>query len=172
MSSAADAKTARSISAFRAFRTDLRDAFWAFNAAHVSLDVLLSWATTRFTAVEVRHDERAEGRSGYTLRRLVRHTLNMLTGFSTWPLRLASLIGFGFTLFGIIVLGYVLVAYVTEGRQVPGFAFLASMTAIFSGATLFALGIIGEYLARMYVTVIQRPPYAVAEDIGGEDDGP
>jgi undecaprenyl-phosphate 4-deoxy-4-formamido-L-arabinose transferase len=85
----------------------------------------------------------------------------MLTGFSTFPLQLASLTGFGFTLFGIGVLSYVLIRYLVQGSVVPGFAFLASVIAIFSGAQLFALGIIGEYLARMHFRMMERPTYAV-----------
>jgi undecaprenyl-phosphate 4-deoxy-4-formamido-L-arabinose transferase len=85
----------------------------------------------------------------------------MVTGFSTLPLRMASWIGFAFTLFGIGVLGFVLSRYLMYGSVVQGFPFLASLIAIFSGAQLFALGIIGEYLARMHVRMMDRPAYAV-----------
>ena len=67
-----------------------------------------------------------------------------MTGFSTWPLRVASVTGFVFTLFGFVVLAYVLgVYFIHRGESVPGFPFLASIIAIFSGAQLFALGIMG-----------------------------
>ena len=85
----------------------------------------------------------------------------MMTGFTTLPLQLASLMGFGFTLFGIFVLAYVLLRYFLHGSPVPGFPFLASIVAVFSGAQLFALGIIGEYLARMHFRTMQKPPYVV-----------
>ncbi len=75
----------------------------------------------------------------------------MMTGFSTLPLQVATYIGFTFTLFGVLVLAYVLGRYVVHGDPVSGFPFLASTIAIFSGAQLFALGIIGGYLARIYV---------------------
>ena len=65
-----------------------------------ALDVLLTWGTTRFAAVGVRHEPRRLGASNYTFRKLVVHALNMMTGFSTWPLQLASLIGFVFTILG------------------------------------------------------------------------
>jgi len=87
----------------------------------------------------------------------------MMTGFSTLPLQVASLIGFLFTLFGFGILVYVLISYLTNGSVVPGFAFLASLIAIFSGAQLFALGIIGEYLARMHFRSMDRPTYLVRE---------
>ncbi len=158
------AQTARQVSAFRAFRTYLRNAFAGYRSPFVSIDVLLTWATSRFASVAVRHDPRLVGTSNYTLRKLIIHALNMMTGFSTWPLQLASLVGFTFTFFGLLVLAYVLGRYLLEGGSVPGFPFLASVIAIFSGAQLFALGIIGEYLARMHMRSLERPIYAVLAD--------
>lgn len=155
------AETARKVSAFRAFRTDLREAFSPYRGQFVSIDVLLTWATTRFRAVRVRHDTRAQGVSSYTWRKLLTHALNMMTGFSAFPLQIASVVGFAFTLFGIGVLVYVLGAYLVFGVETQGFTFLASAIAIFSGAQLFALGIIGEYLARVHFRVMDRPTYAV-----------
>jgi undecaprenyl-phosphate 4-deoxy-4-formamido-L-arabinose transferase len=152
------------VSAFRAFRTDLRDAFADFAGPYVSIDVLLSWGTTRFAATPVRHDPRAAGQSSYGIARLATHALNVLTGFSTRPLRLATLVGLVFTLLGAVILVLVLVRFFVNGRVVPGFAFLASIIAIFSGAQLLTLGIIGEYLARMHVRIMDRPPYAVREE--------
>ena len=97
----------------------------------------------------------------------------MLTGFSTLPLRLASLIGLASTLLGAGVLVFVLVRYIAQGTTVPGFPFLASVIAIFAGAQLLSLGIIGEYLARMHVRVMDRPAYAVREQIGScEESAP
>jgi undecaprenyl-phosphate 4-deoxy-4-formamido-L-arabinose transferase len=155
---------ARQVSAFRAFRTQLRDAFSNYGSPFVSIDVLLTWGTTRFAAVSVSHQSRQVGPSNYTLQMLVAHAMNMMTGFSTLPLQISSLIGFVFTLFGLCVLLYVIGRYLIQGDSVPGFPFLASIIAIFSGAQLFALGIIGEYLARMHLRTIERPPYVVRAD--------
>jgi undecaprenyl-phosphate 4-deoxy-4-formamido-L-arabinose transferase len=160
------AATATRVSAFRAFRRDLREAFSDFRGPYVSLDVLLTWATTNFGSLAVEHQPRAAGRSHYTFSKLVVHSLNMMTGFSTLPLQLASIIGFASTIFGIILLFVVLGRYLLEGGVVPGFAFLASAMAIFSGAQLFAIGIFGEYLARMHFRIMDRPAYAVRTVIG------
>jgi undecaprenyl-phosphate 4-deoxy-4-formamido-L-arabinose transferase len=163
LQSAMGAETARNVSAFRAFRTPVREAFASYQGPFVSIDVLLTWATTRFAAVEVRHDSRRNGISNYTFRKLVVHALNMMTGFSTLPLQLASMVGFAFTLFGMGVLFYVVGRYLLQGGSVPGFPFLASIIALFSGAQLFALGIIGEYLARMHFRSMERPTYVVRD---------
>jgi len=157
---AIDSQVAKNVSPFRIFRTQLREAFAGYQSPFVSIDVLLTWATTRFSAITVAFQPRHSGSSNYTFTKLVRHAFNMMTGFSTAPLQLASLIGFVCTLFGIGVFSYVFVRYCLEG-SVPGFPFLASIIAIFSGAQLFALGVIGEYLARMHFRSMKRPLYVV-----------
>ncbi len=152
---------ARTVSAFRVFRTQLRDAFANYQSPYVSINVLLTWGTTRFASIPVRHDERKIGASNYNFRKLVTQAVNLITGFSVVPLQIASVVGFLFTSLGIGVLLYVLVRYVLQGASVPGFTFLASLIAIFSGAQLFALGIIGEYLARMHQRAMERPVFVV-----------
>jgi glycosyltransferase involved in cell wall biosynthesis len=151
------------LGAFRAFRTSLRDGFAGELGPGVSLDALLGWSTSRFGSVEVDHHARAEGRSGYKLRHLLRFALDMLTGYSTLPLRLVTLLGLLSSAFGFAVLTYVLVRYAIEGTSVAGFPFLASIVAIFSGVQMLSLGIIGEYLGRMHLRLQKRPTYVVAE---------
>ncbi len=168
LSSAMGAETARKVSAFRAFRASIRDAFGRYQGPFVSIDVLLTWGTTRFAAVPVRHEPRRIGVSNYTFRKLMIHALNMMTGFSTLPLQFASLLGFTFTLFGIAVFLYVVGRYFLQGGSVPGFPFLASVIAIFSGVQLFALGIIGEYLARMHFRIMEKPSYTVRSTTAAE----
>lgn len=160
---------ADSVGPFRALRTPLRDSFAAFSGPYVSIDVLLGWATSRFSSVEVEHAERRSGPSTYSFAKLASLALTMLTGFSTRPLRVASLLGLVSTLLGLVVLVYVLVRLAVEGNPVPGFPFLAAMIAIFSGVQLLTLGIIGEYLGRVHVRTMDRPAYAVREQVG--DDG-
>lgn len=162
LQSAMGVDVARNVSAFRAFRTQLRDAFAHYESPFVSIDVLLTWATTRFAAIPVRHDPRRLGVSNYNIRKLIIHALNMMTGFSTLPLQLTSLLGFVVTAFGVLILIYVFGRLLFE-PSIPGFPFLASIITIFSGAQLLALGIIGEYLARMYVRIMGRPSGVVRE---------
>ena len=160
------AETARMVCAWRMFRTCLRDGFASYDSPFVNIDVLFTWSTSRFAACRVRHAPRARGQSNYTFRTLLRHAMNMMTGFSVLPLQIASVVGFAFTLFGIGVLAFVLIRYLIAGSIVAGFPFLASIIAIFSGAQLFALGIIGEYLARIHFRTMKRPAYTVAESTG------
>jgi len=85
----------------------------------------------------------------------------MITGFSTIPLRAATMIGFFFSLFGIGVLIYVLIRYFIVGGSIPGFPFLASVISIFSGAILFSLGIMGEYLGRIFTQSMGQSSYII-----------
>lgn len=154
-------EVARNVSAFRAFKTCLRSAFAEYRSSFVSIDVLLTWATTSFAAIPVAHEPRKSGTSNYTIRKLVTHAFNMMTGFSVIPLQVASLLGFVCAIFGVMVLAYVLTRYMLLGYSVPGFPFLASIISIFSGAQLLSIGIIGEYLARMHFRMMDRPLYVV-----------
>jgi undecaprenyl-phosphate 4-deoxy-4-formamido-L-arabinose transferase len=160
------AEGARSISAFRVFRRAAAGAFEAYGNSYVNVDVLLSWGARRFTAVPVQHDARHVGSSNYTFRKLVRHAVTMMTGYSLLPLRVASLTGFVLMLFGLGVLAFVLGRYLYEGDSVPGFPFLASLIAIFGGAQLFSLGVIGEYLGRIYFRSLDRPAFLVRARVG------
>ena len=163
-------KGAIDISAFRVFRTKLREAFENYRGANVSIDVLLSWATTRFGAIKVAHHPRRVGGSSYTFSKLVAYAINLIAGFTTLPLRAASMLGFAFTLVGFLVLVYVVGRTLIQA-SVPGFPFLASIIAIFAGVQLFALGIIGEYLSRMYNRVLEQPSYVVRQQIAKEEPG-
>ena len=163
LQSAMGVDSAQNVSAFRVFRTQLRSGFEGNRIPEVNIDVLLAWTTTKFATVFIRHEIRKYGKSGYTTCRLLSHTMNMMTGLSTAPLKLASMTGFVFALFGFFVLVYIILRYFIEGVSVPGFAFLASIISLFSGAQLLALGIIGEYLARMHQKTMDRPTYLVSE---------
>ncbi len=160
ISSVMGVHTVRDISSYKVFHADLRRAFESISSPDVQIDVLLSWATTRFGSVEIDEAPRTAGKSNYSLMKLIKVSLLVLTNYTTVPLRFASILGFLFTALGIIALVYVLAVYFLEG-SIPGFSFLASTVIIFSGVQLFALGIIGEYLAKMFGRSSGRPPYVI-----------
>jgi glycosyltransferase involved in cell wall biosynthesis len=156
------AGSVRDIGAFRAIRTDVRRAFAAFDGSEVLLDVLLSWGTSRFASVRVEEAERAGGASNYTFWKLARVSLLVLTSYTTAPLRIANLVGLCFTVFGAAAFVRVLYVYFWLG-SIPGFSFLAATILLFGGVQLFALGILGEYLARIFNRTTGRPPYTVGQ---------
>ncbi len=160
-------KTVREIGSFRAFRTELRKAFANYQSPTVIVDALLSWGTTSFAVVYVDQEPRHGGTSNYNFNKLFHIAIQILTGFSTAPLRLTSLVGFSFTIFGLGVLVYVIFIYFREG-SVPGFPFLASIISLFGGMQLFALGIFGEYLARIFDRSLDRPSYVIDVETVGD----
>jgi undecaprenyl-phosphate 4-deoxy-4-formamido-L-arabinose transferase len=151
------------ISSFRVFRSQLRDGFNNDLGPGVSLDALLSWSTSRFTSVEVEHQERKTGKSNYNFWKLFRFMLDTVTGFSTVPLRLATGLGLTTIALSVGVLIWVLGRPLITGESVPGFPFLAATIAIFSGTQLLVLGVIGQYIGRMHFRVMNKPTYTIAE---------
>lgn len=147
--------------AFRLFRRELMTAADNVYDPSISLDVVLSWATNSIDDVTVDYDERPDGRSGYTVRRLLTHAANMITGYSTRPLRWVSIFGFVAALFGFALLAYVIVRFLIGGSDVAGFTFLAATVTFFSGVQLLSLGVVGEYLGRMHFRSMGKPPYLV-----------
>jgi glycosyltransferase involved in cell wall biosynthesis len=158
---AMNVRGARQLSAFRAFRTFLRDGFTQLNGPHACLDVALSWGTTQTAAVTVGMDERVHGRSGYTIRMLVRHMLNMMLGYSTAPLRLVTYLGFLAGFLGLALLSRVLYLYFSGETTVAGFTTVASMVALFSAAQMIAIGVLGEYIGRIHANGLGLPTYLV-----------
>lgn len=150
-------ENARDTSAFRAIRANVLAPLRSYSAPFLDVDAMLTWTTSRFLAVVTRHVDRPFGQSNYSVFKLFGHAMNMVVSYTTVPLRLASLTGFVFTLFGITVMAFVLVRYLIAGAAVPGFAFLACIIALFSGAQLFALGLLGEYFAKLHFRVMGRP---------------
>ena len=156
-------ESAISISSFRAFRTQLREGFAGELGPHVSLDALLTWSTSRFSTLEVEHHARRVGKSNYSFTKLVRFMLDTATSYSTRPLRLATTIGFITTLFGLLMLVWVVGNAIFVGDSVPGFPFLAASIAVFSGVQLVVLGIFGEYLGKIHFRAMNKPTFSVSE---------
>lgn len=165
LSSVMGAESARHVTSFRAFKKELVSSFHTYQGEFVSIDALLTWGTSNFGYVPVKHSERKLGNSTYSLKKLVTHALTMMTSYSSLPLRVASLLGFVCVLFGIVVLFWVIGRYLVLGGSVPGFPFLASIIALFSGAQLFSLGIIGEYLGRIHFRAMGKPSYIVEKEL-------
>lgn len=159
--------TAQTLSAFRAFRTEIRGAFSDYRGTYVSIDVLLSWGTSKFSSVTVKHNKRLTGNSQYTLKKLLNHAFTLITGFSILPLQISSVVGFLSVIFGIFVFIYVIIKYINSSGIVPGFTFLASTLAIFSGVQLFAIGIVGEYLGRLFTRSLNFPQYTIRTETSG-----
>lgn len=162
---------ATSISSYKAFQSKLREPLMQHEGPVVFVDALLCYGTARIGVVQVEHQGRKAGVSGYSWGKLIRHYANMTTSFSQVPLKIASLLGISTTLLGILLFLFVLLIYFFRGVPVPGFTFVAASVTLFSGIQLFILGIIGEYLARMHQKLIGMPAYVIREMVtSGQKD--
>jgi len=113
------------------------------------------------TEIEVKHDERVAGASKYSLYRLIRLTFDLMTGFSTVPLQAFSLAGLVLSMLSGALVLYLLGRRVILGPEVDGVFTLFAIVFFFLGIALFGIGLLGEYIGRIYVQVRQRPRYII-----------
>lgn len=131
------------------------------------IDGLLLQVTQRIGSLEVRHAARLSGKSGYTLRRLMRLWASSFINFSMMPLRIATLLGLVMGAAGLLAIGVVVYLRMTGQGPTFGWGSLMAALLLFSGVQLVLLGVIGEYLGRMFLTVNQRPQSVVREVLRG-----
>lgn len=155
------------LSSFRCVSAFAARAVAANNGPFPYLDGLLLQVTQRVGSLPVEHRERQSGRSGYTLRRLLRLWLSTLVNFSVLPLRIATLMGLVLAAAGFVALAVVLSWWWRGTGPAFGWGSLMGAFLVFSGVQMVMLGVIGEYLGRMFITVNQRPQALVREVIRG-----
>jgi dolichol-phosphate mannosyltransferase len=140
------------------------DALVAMPERHRFLRGMARWVGYTQAVVEYERPARSAGRSKYSLRHMIRFGLDAVVGFSALPLRIASLMGFGVSLLGGIYFLYVLGVRLLTDTAVPGWTSVAIAVLLLGGAQLACLGIIGQYLGRMYEEMKGRPLYLLRED--------
>jgi len=129
------------------------------------IDGLLFRITNRIGSVIVQHAPRTEGKSNYTLRKLINLWLSMLTNFTILPLRFATILGLLTLLFGFILCGFVFYWVFTKQQLPSGWPSLICSLVIFSGVQLISIGLIGEYVGRLFLGYNGTPQYVVHEVI-------
>jgi glycosyltransferase involved in cell wall biosynthesis len=117
-------------------------------------------------------EPRVQGRSKWGLWRLWRLALDGITSFSALPLKVWSVVGLTFALAALAYGTYLVVRTIVHGVDVPGYASVMVMILFLGGLQLLSLGIIGEYLGRVYDEVKARPLYVVRQRIGFDSDQP
>lgn len=153
------------ISAFKVMGRQVVDALNQCQERFRFTSGLISWLGFSQIGVEVEHAERAGGKPSYNFFKLVFLTLDLVTGFSYLPLRMASVLGLIFALMGLISGSYILLKKLFIGYYILGYASIIVGILFFSGIQLLCLGIIGEYLARIYRETQGRPLYVIKETV-------
>ena len=149
------------LSSFKAISRFVIDEVVRYRGPFPYLDGLVLRITRNYTTVLVQHDPRHSGKSGYTLRKLISLWLNMFTGFSVLPLRLASLAGITVALIGVLLGIWFLIERLNHPEIQSGWASIIVTVLIVSGIQLLVLGVIGEYLGRLFLQDNGRQQFVV-----------
>lgn len=152
------------LSSFRCLSAFVRERITAnYEGPYPYVDGLVFQVTQNVGRLQVDHLPRAEGRSNYTLRRLVRLWLSMFLNFSVMPLRFATLFGLAFGALGALAAAIVVVEAIVSDKPPQGWASLMVAVLVLAGVQLVVVGLIGEYLGRMFLAVNRKPQYLVRE---------
>jgi glycosyltransferase involved in cell wall biosynthesis len=147
------------ITSFRAMRRQLVESILSYSKSFTFIDGLLAWNTQRIGQVAVEHHPRTNGRSGYSLAKLLLLAFNLFTNFSLLPLQLVSGCGLFAAGSGFLVGVYYFFQYVFHNITVPGYASTIIAVLFLGGMQLLALGILGEYMGRLHLNVNRKPQY-------------
>lgn len=150
-------------SSFRIMRKELADAILACRTAKPILGAIILSLTPKVVAVPVQHAPRDQGRSGYSLRKLVGTTLDNVINASTAPLRFFSVIGFTASGASLLVAAYYSIRWLTGGILVPGYASQILLISFLGGLTLMGIGVLGEYIARIIYEITGPERYRIKE---------
>jgi glycosyltransferase involved in cell wall biosynthesis len=151
---------------FRLMDRNAVDALLALPERRRFMKGLYAWVGFKAVALPYSPAERAHGRTHYSLRRLVSLSLDGLTSFTTWPLRIVSVVGAMMALFGFMYGAYITIDYFLNGNQVSGWTTIVVTMMLFFGMQMLFTGIIGEYVGRIFEEVKQRPVYVVRRALG------
>jgi undecaprenyl-phosphate 4-deoxy-4-formamido-L-arabinose transferase len=166
MSKLLGVRNIQKISSFRVFSRNIFGEYSKDAMGDVSLDAILNWQTDNIGFLEVLHNPRVSGNSNYNLRKLFSFAITTIISYSVIPLKITTY--FGMIIFGIgsALLVFILGKYLLYGIEVQGFTTTAALIILFSGTQLIILGVVGEYLARMHLNIMNKPAFIVRRIIG------
>ena len=157
-------------SSFTAWTRTVVDAMMTYKSPFISIGSFLMTVTNKYGNVEIEHRKRLEGSSGYTLKKLIRMWLNIFISFSMMPLRMATYLGFLFSGCSFIGIIYLFIRRFLHPIKVSGYTSTMLAILFVGGVLMVILGIMGEYLGRIYMTISGMPQYYVKEVVNGTDD--
>jgi len=155
----------------RAYSREVIDAINACREVNTFIPALAYTFAQRPTEIEVDHEERAAGESKYSLYKLIRLNFDLVTGFSLVPLQMFSLFGIAISLLSVLFVVVLAVRRLIVGPEAEGLFTLFGIAFFLIGIALFGIGLLGEYVGRIYQQVRQRPRYLIQAVLGADDDG-
>ena len=148
-------------SMLRAYQRPVVDEILRLAERALFIPALGAWLARRPTEISIRHEARLAGRSRYSPLRFMQLGFDLMTGFSLVPIQLVSLAGLGVSLLGIAFGAFLLIRRLILGPESEGLFTLFAILFVFVGILIFAVGLVGEYVGRIYAEVRRRPPYIV-----------
>jgi len=148
-------------SMLRAYRRPVVEEILRLAERALFIPALGAWLARRPTEISIRHEARLAGRSRYSPLRFMQLGFDLMTGFSLVPIQLVSLAGIGVALLGIGFGAFLLVRRLVLGPESEGLFTLFAILFVFVGILIFAVGLVGEYVGRIYAEVRRRPSYVV-----------
>lgn len=158
------------VSAFQGWSRFIVDQVIKYKSPFPSTGGFIMKISSKVCNIEAEHRKRMEGSSGYTLKKLLNLWMDSLTNFSVVPLRVSTLLGFCFSIFGILYGIYIVLRKLFFPNIAAGYASIASIILVSTGIIMLILGFLGEYIGRMYMIMNQLPQYVIREVINADVD--
>lgn len=155
---------------FRLMRRNMVEAVLSMTEYHRFSKGIFSWVGFNTEYIPYQVQDRKAGKSKWNMRKLTKYALEGIISFSTAPLRLSTYIGFMSSLVSVIYLIVVVIQKLCYGIDVPGYATIVVLVLLLGGLQLFCLGVLGEYLAKMYIQVKNRPVYVIKEHLKSDEN--
>ena len=149
------------LSSFKVLNRFLVQEIIKYTAPYPYIDGIILNTTGSIGKIKLEHHSREKGKSGYTLKKLISLWLNMFTNFSVLPLRMAAILGFIFAIFGFIIGADIVVEKITDPTIPRGYSILLFVTSVFTGIELIAIGMVGEYMGRMFLSLNRKPQFTI-----------
>lgn len=149
------------LSSFKALNRFIVDEITKYDLPYPYIDGLILRTTDKIAKIQVEHHKREVGRSGYTFTKLVRLWLNMFTSFSILPLRVSAIMGMTFSLLGLGLGVFTVIEKMANPDLPIGYAATIVVISIFAGIQLLSLGMIGEYVGRIFMSFNKKPQYTI-----------
>jgi len=158
------------LSSFKALNRFLIEEIIQYQLPYPYIDGLILRTTNKIGRIQVEHEPRRDGRSGYTLTKLIRLWLNMFTNFSILPLRTSTVLGAICSVFGLGLGVWTVYEKLNQPNLPVGYPTLMIVVLFFSGIQLLSLGIIGEYIGRIFLSQNRKPQYTIRKRFEGDSD--
>jgi glycosyltransferase involved in cell wall biosynthesis len=151
------------LSSFKAISKNVVDEILSYDGPYTYIDGLIIASTSSIKSIDIDHQTRWSGKGNYNIRRSLSLWLKMVMGTSIVPLRFATIAGFSFSLISALVFMYVVVVKLTDPQIQPGWTSLIATVLLIGGVQMFFLGIIGEYVGRIYIRLNRYPQFVIAK---------